>query len=252
MDEKTATAGDPPAVSAAPAVGDGHADVNAIAATLAQEAPEVQPHAVAQARAESQAQSDASVKTFDPAVHAAGPDGKGVLNAKGEYQRKRGRKAGSTSQTQSAGASRVGSGVVTPSKEQAARASGVGAANLFLVACVALGGEEWQPQLDAKTGMNEKAMLEQVFSDYFAATGKTDLPPGWALAAGITFYAVRRFTMPKTQSRLQRIKVWIGVKLHNWKMRKRSSTVQPIDGERDPRDKRVWGSDGTTPVGDRP
>ncbi len=225
------------------------ADVSTIAATLAAEMPEVQPHAVEAARQESQSQIglDVNGDKFDSAIHVAGPDGNGKKNAKGAWERKRGRKAGTASTSQAAPnapKSRVGSGEPPPpSKEQLARISGAGAANLFFVACMVIGGEEWQPQIDPKTGLNEKVMMESVFGDYFVATGKQDLPPGWALVAGIGMYAAKRFTMPKTLNRLQKVKMWIGGKIYAWRMRKRKSTVQPyetIDGERDPRDRRVW------------
>lgn len=232
------------------------ANLEGIAATLAAETPDVQAHAVDAARAESQAQSgkDVNGESFNPAIHAAGADGAGRLNAKGAWERKRGRKAGGSnapaqgSPPGAARPSRVGSGEPPPpSKEQIQRASGVGAANLFFVACIVIGGEEWQPQIDAKTGLNEKAMLESVFADYFVATGKSDLPPGWALAAGIGMYAARRFTMPKTLNRITRVKMWVGGKIYAWRMRKRKSTVQPyqkIDGDADPRDRATWAGAG--------
>ena len=262
MTEQTDATGEtatPPVASADPPVS-APAEVTAIAATLAAEMPEVQPHAVAAARAETLSQNgrDVNGEAFNPSLHVAGPEGKGKLNGKGAWEKKRGRKASATpgAASVSSTGSRVGTGEPPPpSKEQIQRASGAGAANLFFVACMVIGGEEWQPQIDPRTGLNEKVMMESVFGDYFVATGKSDLPPGWALAAGIGMYAAKRFTMPKTLNRVQRVKMWIGGKIYAWRMRKRKSTVQPyqaMDGERDPRDRATWagsGSDGAT--GDR-
>jgi hypothetical protein len=83
-----------------------------------------------------------------------------------------------------------------------ARASGTMAANLVLQIGIVAGGEEWHPRRDEQSGLDEKMMLENAFADYFEATGKTDIPPGMALTVAIGAYALPRFTMPKTQSRL--------------------------------------------------
>lgn len=257
MEQETAPSAETPPVEG-PAAANGPADVQGIAATLRSEMPEVQPHAVAAARADAEATAghDSNGESFNAAIHVTGADGKGKKNAKGAWEKKRGRKAGSApngTKTATGAGSRVGSPAAPastgPSKEQLARQSGVGAANLFFVAAIIIGGEEWQPMADAKTGLNEKEMMEGVFGDYFVATGKTDLPPGWALLAGMGMYAAKRFTMPKTQTRFSRVKSWIGGKIGAWKMRKRKSTVQPyerIDGERDPRNKRVWRGEDTS------
>jgi hypothetical protein len=93
-------------------------------------------------------------------------------------------------------------------------------ANLVIALCVGVGGEDFVPRKDKATGLDEKAMLEAVFGDYFVATGKTDLPPGWALVAGMAMYVVPRFGMQKTQTRVQKVKAWLVVKYVNWKARR--------------------------------
>lgn len=258
MAEQSGAAGTTPAESAPPIAG--AADVNALAATLSAERPDVQPHVISAAKAEAASgnKTDKQGNSFDPAIHVAGPDGKGRINSRGLWEAKRGKKPGSPGNGKgpaapaSTATSRVGTNEPPPpTKEQLARISGAGAANLFLVVAIIVGGDEWKPALDPKIGLDEKAMLEGVFGDYFVATGKTDLPPGWALFAGIGMYAAKRFTMPKTQSRIQRAKSWVAGKILAFRMRKRKSTVQayePMDGEKDPRDTRVWSGAGN---GDR-
>lgn len=256
MEPETAPSAENPPADGSAATANGLADVQGIAATLRSEMPEVQSHAVEAARSEAAASvgKDINGDSFNSATHVTGSDGQGKKNAKGAWEKKRGRKAGSSTAGNSAQSvqSRVGTGntaptAAGPTKEQLARQSGVGAANLFFVAGIILGGEEWQPQADPKIGLDEKLMMEGAFGDYFVATGKTDLPPGWALVAAVGMFAARRFTMPKTQSRFTKLKTWVGGKIYAFRMRKRKSTVQPydkVDGEADPRDRRVWGGAG--------
>jgi hypothetical protein len=65
-----------------------------------------------------------------------------------------------------------------------------------------LGGEEWQPSKD------EHATLAQAFEAYFRAKGCVDVPPGVALTIALLSYAGPRFTKPKTQGRLQKLRMW--------------------------------------------
>lgn len=186
-------------------------------------------HAIAQAQAES----DANVNTpdgFDPSIHEADANGKPVMTPTGRFKKisknagkdKPQRKSHLSTGRQNQNETQVAS------PETIARTSGVGAANLVLAFGVIIGGDEWQPRVDSRNGLDEKAMLESAFGDYFVATGKQDLPPGWALVAALAMYAAPRFTMPKTQSRMQRIKTWAVQKYVAWKMRKRGMSEKEI------------------------
>ncbi len=192
---------------------------------MVSEKPDVQPHAIAQAEAErvASADKDKDGQAFNAAIHAVNADGSPRKTVSGRWALKRGNKGkpGATAQPASA----VKSGVVVPgatpqtsAKEQESRAAGVGAANMLMALAVGLGGMEWQPRADPQTGMNEKAMLESAFAEYFASKQWADLPPGLALTAAICMYALPRFAMPQTRSRFQKFKEWCGAKIGAWKM----------------------------------
>lgn len=219
----------PPAAPVAPNVDStpSTVQVNDVAAALILEQPAVQPHAIAQAQADavSQAGKDVNGDIFNAGVHAANADGSPRLTTGGAFAKKRGRKAGNASTVPADGSKVVIPGAASTgapklTKEQLARRGGTGAANLLLMVGVGLGGDEWQPRKDDKIGLDEKAMLESAFGDYFVANEYADLPPGWALTAAIGMYALPRFGMPKTQTRLQRVKSWIGAKYVQWKARR--------------------------------
>lgn len=240
MDPKTAAASDPPNEDAgAGATAEptskptatsehtpGGADVSTIGVTLMDEQPAVQEHAINQANADAlaQAANDVNGQPFNAGIHAVNADGSPRKTAKGIWALKRGKKAGTAQPATPSAKLNIPGGTAPTAdaqhKEQMARRGGAGAANLLMAVAVGLGGQEWQPRADAKTGMNEKEMLEGVFGDYFVATGKTDLPPGWALVAGLSMYALPRFGMPQTRGRLARVKNWIGAKIVQFKARR--------------------------------
>jgi hypothetical protein len=72
-------------------------------------------------------------------------------------------------------------------------------------------------------------MLESAFGDYFEATGKTDIPPGMALTVAIGGYMLPRFTMPKTRSRMGKVKDWFVKKLADRKLRKHGLKAEKVD-----------------------
>lgn len=215
-----------------------------IADSLIEAMPEVQQHAVDQATEEA---TEAAGRwshirgtdglTFDPAVHQVKKDGSPVLSSKGNCVRKRGTgrvsrtgvvtpRGGTSARVSSPKQSVVGGAPVgtrsTGDQPQqaaviAARTAGVAAANALISLGVGLGGEEWSPRSDKKQGLEERDMLESAFGDYFVAKGMEDIPPGIALIIGIGCYALPRFTMPKTQTRLSKLKG----KLASWWVRRR-------------------------------
>lgn len=200
--------------------------------------PEPQPGAMAQALANENSgdesapesvntsgEKDSAGIAWNPDVHATGPDGKGVLTAKGEWRRRRG--VGKRSSV--AGVPTTG---VPPSADtQAARAAGVACAHSLLMMGTLLGGAEWNPRIlkndDGSVALNEAEMMEKAFGDYFVAKNTTEFPPGLALTMALTAYAMPRFTMPQTRSRLQRAKEWAAAKYAKWKVRKQPKDKQP-------------------------
>ncbi|AUR98301.1 hypothetical protein NVP1249A_07 [Vibrio phage 1.249.A._10N.261.55.B9] len=209
-----------------------------IANTLADSMPEVQEHAIEQEKAKTDAErekwadlEDVDGNTFDPAIHKTNKDAEPTLSRTGKLIKKPGRKGGGGS---SSGPSVIGvKQEAKPDPEQAARiqarASGKMAANLLMTLGIVAGGEEWQPIKDPTTGIDEKQMLESAFADYFEATGKTDIPPGMALTVAIGGYALPRFTMPKTRSRMQKVKDWVVRKIADRKLRKHGLKTEKTD-----------------------
>lgn len=217
-------------------------NLSVLGAELATTMPEVQAHAVQQAAAEAiEAQGkDSSGAVFDPAIHATGPDGRGMLNASGVFAKKRGRKAGQASPAAEktlgsaqkpapagvSGESRIG-GVVDKAQLAAqatsqaqCRAAGIAAAEMLFAVGQVLGGEEWAPAKNASLGTDERAMMHSAMAEYFVAKGVSDIPPGAALSFCIIAYAAPRFAMPKTQSRWQAAKSFVATWWINRKLRK--------------------------------
>lgn len=205
--------------AAKPEVSASIADITEIAADLTATMPEIQQHAIDQENlienekvAHFSHLVDKDGNGFDPSIHKTHTNGEPVLTPAGKLSKKPGRKGGGSTGS----ASKVSK--VSPlalkdapaSKEQIAkiqaRASGTMTANLLLQIGIVAGGEEWHPHVNHEIGLDEKAMLENAFADYFEATGKTDIPPGMALCVAVGAYALPRFTMPKTQSRLSKFK----------------------------------------------
>lgn len=227
--------------SPAPSNGGSSANLETIASKLSAEMPEVQEHAIEQEilnendkLAQYSHLKDSDGNGFDPAVHKTNKAGEPTLSTKGKLIKKPGRKPGAKPGAQGGQGSVVG-GASTQSVDKAAeqrmqaRASGTMAANLILQIGIVAGGEEWHPRVDEQTGLNEKLMLENSFADYFEATGKTDIPPGMALTVAIGAYALPRFTMPKTQSRLSKLKMGLKQWWINRKLKKHGLKAEPSD-----------------------
>lgn len=222
----------------------------AIAQTLVDNLPDVQPHAIAEheKRTEENAQlTDRDGTVFDQTVHKTGPDGRPTISKTGRFMRKPGAGRGVIDQSSSGmnkpqsiiGGVQNGnggnSGATVSDSEAAllqARAAGKMAANLLLTLGVVAGGEEWQPLKRKESGLDEKEMLETAFADYFAATGKTDIPPGMALTVAVGAYALPRFTMPKTRTRMQKLGDWIKTKIANRKLAKHGLKVASVDNKK--------------------
>lgn len=88
-------------------------------------------------------------------------------------------------------------------------------------------GSEWQADKD------EREAVPSAFADYFVATQKQDFPPGVALTMVMCAYVGRRFTMPKTQSRMQALKLRFAAWMIRRKLRKQGIVARVViqDGE---------------------
>lgn len=221
------------------------ANIESIANDLSSTMPDVQDHAIEQeilSENEKLAQyshlKDTDGNSFDPSIHKTNKAGEPTLSTKGKLIKKPGRKPGANAANSAGKQSSVVGGAqsVTTDKDQQARlqarASGTMAANLVLQIGIVAGGEEWHPRIDEQTGLDEKTMLEGAFADYFEATGKTDIPPGMALTVALGAYALPRFTMPKTQSRLSKLKMGLKQWWINRKLKKHGLKAEPSESDK--------------------
>jgi hypothetical protein len=186
--------------------------------SITDDMPQPQDHVI-DAHNEKQAEieqkqdvTDSAGEKFNPAIHAANEDGSPKYTKTKKFAKKRGRKTNSES------ASTIGTAPQATPQQIKSRAAGKAAAGALITLGIVIGGEEWQPQVNPELGLNEGEMLQTAFAEYFEATGRDDLPPGWALTIAIGAYAAPRFTMPKTQSRFGKMfggikKWWVNRKL---------------------------------------
>jgi len=211
------------------------ADLSAIASHFAAQMPEVQSHAIQKAADDAAALADGPTDRvgarFDPAIHATSADGKGTLTARGTWALKRGKKSGVHPVADAVKGSTLGATPNNPADAKKAadvassRNAGIAAAEMFLVAAQVAGGEEFTPIKDEKAGRDERAMMHEAFANYFAATGKKDIPPGAALGFAMMAYIAPRLFMPQTKARLSGIKAKIAQWWVNRKLRKQGLTA---------------------------
>lgn len=223
----------------APSGGGSYANLDTIADNLSQSMPEVQEHALEQEKlnesdklAQFSHLKDSDGNSFDPSIHKTKKDGEPTLTKLGKLIKRPANQGGRKKSTGS-----VVGGVNSAVDKDAqvrmqARASGTMAANLILSVGMAIGGEEWQPVIREDVGLNEKMSLENAFADYFEATGKTDIPPGMALTVAIGAYALPRFTLPKTQKRVGKVKMFFKQWLINRKLKKHGMKAAPINEDK--------------------
>lgn len=127
---------------------------------------------------------------FDPAIHAANPDGSPKRKADGSYALKRGRKAGAplpAKDSHQGSAKETAPEVVGPavmSSEEAARQS----ANLVINGTVFLCGEE----IGAPRNKEEAEGLKFAFKNYYDVRGVPNLPPELGLFIGVAVYVAPR------------------------------------------------------------
>lgn len=185
--------------------------------------PEPQPHAI-KAEAERTKQttdglSDRYGNAFDPLKHETNPDGTPRLTNAGNLARKRGR-----------GAESFVAGPA-PYAQPGPRIAGKYAAELMFTVGQLIGGDEWVPLIDEKVGLNERAGLTDAFGAYFEAQGWDDIPPGYALTIALVGYVSPRLFMPKTKSRLTRIKEWVVARYVNFRLRRQGGDARFDNGD---------------------
>lgn len=143
---------------------------------------------------------------FDPEIHRSGPDGKPIYTAKGEYAKKRGRKAGNAASalpSKNAANQANANGPASLSSEAAARQI----VNLSLNLAVMTLGPEWAPNDKA-----EAEGLKNAFRDYFDARGVPAIPPEFGLVLAVGAYSLPRFNRPNTRDKLENL----GLRLRHW------------------------------------
>lgn len=192
--------------------GEVSADVAAAADLIADQAPEVQRHAIeshqqAEAANVASVEKDASGVPFDASKHT------GSKLKSGAWREKKSRLAPAAKKT-------AAKETVSVDMEANARAAGAAAAGMMFGTCTMIMGGEWQPRTKAVAGYDENDVMGKAFGDYFVAKGITDFPPGITLAVMCLGYFTARLQMPETKSRFQRLKYWFGIRMAARKLRK--------------------------------
>lgn len=206
--------------SAAPPNSSIGVNVDAIVSEIAESAPHVQEHTIAAHTAkQTSAPTDSDGVGFDPALHATGSDGKGILTAAGRWRKKRG--AAATARSQIGGA-KAGTG--TSGADQAATATGIACAEMTIGTCTMIFGPEWQARVikseSGEVTLDEREYMSKCYADYCNAKGIKDIPPGVALTMSLLAYAAPRFAQPETAERAGTIREWVACKVASWKVKK--------------------------------
>lgn len=147
---------------------------------------------------------------FDAEIHAM-KGGEPVTKADGSYAKKRGRRKGGTLPTASAAPEKAAA-------RQTAQHAGKATAELIFVLCELVLGSDWKPRDDT-----EKAAVEDAWANWYEATGRTEIGPGWTLVIVMAFYSLPRVTTKETKKRGSAIwrwtkprVFWLGSKLGLW------------------------------------
>ena len=84
-------------------------------------------------------------------------------------------------------------------------------------------GPEWKPSSD------EHSANLVIVENYLRAKGHSEISPELALLLGLVSYGGPRMTMPKTLSRIQKVKMWIAEKRAERKGRKQAAEIERIE-----------------------
>ena len=200
---------------------------------IADDMPEPQEHAINTEQAREAVKSyrsnsyshltDRNGEAFDPDIHVTDENGEPKLTQNGSLRIKPGK--GSSKYKRDQGSS-VGAGPRGQTTGAAAGpprdpyAAGAAIADSIFALGQVIGGDEWAPVHDPKTGTDERAQMKQAWGRYCAEKGIGDVPPGVAVTMVTVAYIAPRLAMPKTKTRLQRAKDWIGNKVARYRMRR--------------------------------
>lgn len=160
-------------------------------------------------------------RTFDSSIHATNTDGSPKLNKnlkhitikKGYHSKPSSIKSNigglnEKSQTDSIN-SNDSSQSLNDSHGLSAREAANIATSTLAAMGVMLGGTDWNYIKNDSIGLDESASINNAFNQYFESTGIVDIPPGTLLAITLLSYAIPRFMMTKTQSRVKKVLTWI-------------------------------------------
>lgn len=196
---------------------DDKTSLTSIADGLIEAMPEPQDHVINKQddseNPEKTNKTDSAGTVFDRDIHKVDESDNPVIGKKGTFLKKRGAKK-STLNIPKNDEPSIGQ------NENACSVAGKAAANLVIMLGVVIGGQDFEPIVDEKSGTDEKKNLETAFGQYFVHKNIDDIPPGIALSVAIVGYALPRFTMPKTKTRMSKVKDWITKKLANQKLKK--------------------------------
>jgi len=219
-------------------------DVDGLADETATTQPDPSEHVISEAEAERQeagedqgdggggadfgggaadAPTDRDGRSFDPEIHVTDADGEPRLTAKGNLKKRPGRKGGGDGSAASTVATGP-SAADQPDPEAAkAREAGRNAADALIMMGVTIGGAEWQPVVDKRSGVDERAQLREAWGQYFEEKGYADIPPGVALTIATVGYAAPRLLQgEQTRSRVSKLGTWIKAKWNGWRGKRKA------------------------------
>jgi hypothetical protein len=143
---------------------------------------------------------------FDPEIHATNAEGKPSLTPKGRYRKKKG-KGQSSSTIRGAGLSSLNQEAAR--EEEIVRCAKQMTGLFFSIMQLPIVfGEEGAPIIDEENFINEPALVFNAHKNYFDLKGPVDVPPWLELSLAYTTVAGKRFTMPKTKTKMQKLREW--------------------------------------------
>jgi hypothetical protein len=161
-------------------------------------------------------------EVFNPAIHAVDKDGKPKMTLLGKFRRKR---VVSHVAKGLPGAKPIGvvNGSLGTNEGQRKMAAKVATDGTFSLGML-LGGASAKPIIDHKIGVDEHQQMFFAWDNYLAAKNINDIPPGVALAIGLSGYAMRVAMLDATRQKTQGFWGKIKDKIVNVKVKKHYAT----------------------------